>query len=178
METNNENKQGEVETLNTFRLDSLQDLFLNELKDAYAGEISVIEEFPKLKELISSSELKEAFEDYLKISRGHVKMIEKIYSSLRVPNLVGECQGVEGIFEQNRKFVNVSDPYVRDAAFITTVQKIAHVRISAWGTLKAFAKELNYTDAVDGFQDAMDEEIEIDDVLSDIAEDYINQNAI
>ncbi len=166
----------ESKALNTFKLNSLKDLFINELGDVYAGELSVMNNLTKLKGDVTSSELQEAFDDYLSISNMHLKIIDDLYATINIKVDPGECQAVEGVFQQIRKFINIEDPSVRDAALITSIQKIVHVMISSWGTLKAFAKEMDYTDALDCFQDALEEEIEMDDVLSDIARDYINQN--
>jgi ferritin-like metal-binding protein YciE len=66
---------------------------------------------------------------------------------------------------------------VRDAGIILSVQKVEHYEIASYGTLCAFAKTLDETEALDLLQTTLEEEKTADYKLSKIAESFVNVQA-
>jgi len=58
---------------------TLHDAFLDELKDAYDAEKQLIKALPKLAKASTSPELRQAFEDHLEETNGHVDKLEQVF---------------------------------------------------------------------------------------------------
>lgn len=171
----NTNRNTNVVIPLNFKIDSLQDVLVNELQDVYSGEKTIVKELPELKELVTSSRLKEAFDDYMELTYEHMRLIDDLFSYLGIEPIEGINPETVGLFVQSKKFFTISDKDIRDAAFITSLQKVAHIRIASWNTLKVFSRALNYADVTNSFQRAIDEVEKIVGVLTEITEDYINR---
>jgi ferritin-like metal-binding protein YciE len=66
------------------------------------------------------------------------------------------------------------DAEVKDACLLASIQKIIHVKICLYGTAKAFAKALEIEKYVTVFKEAENNEKQIDQKLSLLAEKEIN----
>jgi ferritin-like metal-binding protein YciE len=68
-------------------------------------------------------------------------------------------------------------PEVLDAALIGAAQKVEHYEISAYGTVRTYAEMLGEDEAVQLLQQTLDEEVETDEKLTELAESAINVEA-
>ena len=59
---------------------SLQDLFVNLLKDMYYAEKQILKTLPKLAKKADSDELRQAFEHHLKETEGQVERLEQVFA--------------------------------------------------------------------------------------------------
>ncbi len=159
-------------------LKSLQDLYLNELKDVYRAEKQIVAALPKMVKAASNPELQEAFRNHLEITKDQVKRLETIFDDLERSPRGKKCQGMAGLVAEGKEVLEEdAEPDVLDAALISSAQRIEHYEISAYGTLRTFARELGFDKHVDLLQQTLDEEGEADKLLSGIAESRVNQQA-
>jgi len=61
---------------------TLQDLYLEQLKDLYDAENQLIKALPKMAKAASSAELRNAFEEHLEQTREHAQRIETIFEEM------------------------------------------------------------------------------------------------
>ncbi|NIP25265.1 MAG: DUF892 family protein, partial [Phycisphaerae bacterium] len=66
------------------KLNTLEDVFVHQLKDVYSAEKQILEALPKMVEAASSIDLQSAFEDHLTKSQTHLELIEQILGDLDV----------------------------------------------------------------------------------------------
>ena len=64
------------------KLDSLQTLYIEELRDLYNAENQLVKALPKMAKGASHQELKQAFEDHLEQTKEHVERLEEIFKRL------------------------------------------------------------------------------------------------
>jgi ferritin-like metal-binding protein YciE len=64
-----------------------------------------------------------------------------------------------------------------DACLIAAGQRAEHYEMAAYGTLVAWAKAMQHTDAAELLQETLDEEKAADEKLTSLAEGGINQDA-
>ena len=64
------------------QLQSLKDLFVEQLRDLYSAETQLVEALPKLASAASHDELRQAFEHHLEETRGHVDRLREIFEQL------------------------------------------------------------------------------------------------
>ncbi len=159
-------------------LDSLEDLFVDELKDVYNAESQILKALPKMAKAASSPDLQNAFREHLEVTKGHVDRLEKIFGDLDMKPRGKKCVGMEGIIEEGKEMMGEeAEKSVKDAALISSAQRVEHYEMAAYGTLRTYAETLGYDDAAQMLQQTLDEEEQTDRKLTDLAEGLINVRA-
>jgi len=159
-------------------LDSLEKLFLEELKDMYNAEKQILRALPRMAKAAESPELEQAFTKHLKETEGQVQRIERIFKDLGQPSRGKACKGMEGILEEGKEVLEKDgEPAVIDAALIASAQRVEHYEIAAYGCLRTYAELLGYSQAQRLLQETLQEEEAADKKLTQIGESGINQAA-
>ncbi|MCL5746353.1 MAG: ferritin-like domain-containing protein [Acidobacteria bacterium] len=161
------------------KLNSLHDLYVLELQDLYHAENQIIKALPKMAEESSSVELRNAFEEHLEQTKGHVRRLEEIFGMLGEKAKGEKCEGMAGIIDEGKDLMNQdAAPMVKDASLIAAAQRVEHYEIAAYGTARTYAEQLGHKDAARLLQLTLDEEGETDKKLTAIAESRINLDAV
>lgn len=162
------------------KLDSLNKLYIEQLKDIYSAENQLVSALPKMAKAASSPELQQAFQQHLDQTKGHVKRIEQIFSELDYSPNGPKCKAMEGLIEEGEELIKEDDaePDVLDAGLIAAAQRVEHYEIAAYGTVRTYAEQLGYDDAAALLQETLDEEYDTDDKLSELAVNTINVEAM
>jgi ferritin-like metal-binding protein YciE len=159
-------------------LNTLQDLFIDVLKDTYDAEHQITKALPKMAKAASTPELKAAFEDHLLQTETHISRLEQVFEGQGKKATRKSCKGMKGLLEEGSELIKEdAEPSVLDAGLIAAAQKVEHYEISAYGTLIAYANLLGANDAVGLFQQTLDEEKQTDKNLTELAESSINIEA-
>ena len=104
-------------------MESLEDLFVNELKDLYSAEKQLVKALPRMAKAASSPKLRKGFEEHLKQTEGHVERLEKIFESMEVKPRGPKCEAMEGLIEEGKTMMKEdAPPAVMDAALIAAAQ--------------------------------------------------------
>jgi ferritin-like metal-binding protein YciE len=153
----------------------LHDLFIDELADMYNSENQIIEALPKLIKQASLPDLKEALTKHLRETENQVKRIERIFSILNVELSENTCQAMEGLLKEAQAITqNKAKSPALDAGIISAAQKVEHYEIASYGTLRSFAKHLNFDgEVIDLLQETLDEEGTADKKLTKLADGSI-----
>ncbi len=160
------------------KVDSLEELYVEELRDIYNAENQLLKALPKMAKHASSSALKEAFEEHLEQTEGHVTRLEQIFESLDKSPKGKTCKGMKGLIEEGSELLKAKgDESALDAGLISAAQRVEHYEIAAYGSLRTFAKTLGRDADVESLQDTLDEEGETDKKLTELAEECINVEA-
>jgi ferritin-like metal-binding protein YciE len=149
----------------------MKKIFIDELHDISSAEEQIIEALPEMIKAADSPELKEAFRSHLHETKGQLQRLDKILKSLQVEKRNETCKAMKGLIQEcNEVLTEYEKSSALDAALISKAQRIEHYEISAYGTLRTFAKELDLDDAANLLKETLDEEINADKKLSKIAE--------
>ncbi|HVT28873.1 MAG TPA: ferritin-like domain-containing protein [Lacipirellulaceae bacterium] len=153
------------------KLESLEDLFVNELKDLYSAERQLVKALPKMAKASASRELRSGFEKHLKQTEGHVDRLEQIFGELDVSPRGKKCKGMEGLIEEGAEVIKEdAEPEVKDAALIAAAQRVEHYEIAGYGCVRTYARLLGNDVAAKLLQQTLDEEGETDKTLTELAE--------
>jgi ferritin-like metal-binding protein YciE len=161
-------------------LDSLQALFVEELKDIYNGERQLLRALPRMAKAAESSELLQAFTKHLKETEGQVQRLERILKELGEAVRGKQCKGMEGIIEEGKEKLEKkgeADGSVLDAALIASAQKVEHYEIATYGCLRTYAQLLGYSEAAKLLEQTLAEEEATDKKLTQLGEGGINEAA-
>lgn len=160
-------------------IESLQDLYVEDLRDLYSAEQQIMKALPQMAEGAHNPELRAAFEQHLKVTREQVRRLDSIFGELDQKPTGKKCKGMEGLLEEGREMLKEdADPDVKDAALIAAAQKVEHYEIASYGTVRNYARQLGLKNHVDLLQRTFDEEGETDQRLSSLAESGINEQAL
>lgn len=150
---------------------NIMGLFVDELKDMLSAEHQIVEALPEVIEAAESQDLKKALKNHLQETRGQVQRLEKIFKLLGIPGSEKTCKAMKGLILETIEVIKeLPQSPVRDAAIISKAQRIEHYEISAYGTMRTFAKELDLDEAADLLKETEKEEANADKKLTKIAE--------
>lgn len=159
-------------------LDSLHDLYVDELKDLYNAENQLLKALPKMAKAAASQELKDAFTEHLEVTRGQVERLDTIFTALGVSPKGKKCKAMEGLVEEGKEVIEEDGvAAVKDTALIAAAQRVEHYEMAGYGCVRTFARLLGYADAERLLQQTLDEEGEADKALTELAESVINVEA-
>ena len=157
---------------------TLNDLFVETLKDLYYVEKKLVKTLPKMAEKATSPELKQAMEDHLEETETHVKRLEQVFELLDQRAAAKTCEALEGLIREAEEVTGeIEDEQTMDAAIISSAQTVEHYEIARYGTLACWAAEIGNTEVAELLEQTLEEEKAADEKLSMIAEDQINQRA-
>jgi ferritin-like metal-binding protein YciE len=160
-------------------LKSLDDLFVNELRDLYNAENQLLKALPKMAKAATAPDLKAAFESHLKETEGHVTRLEQIFEELGKSPKGKTCHAMKGLVEEGSEVIEENaEDHVRDAALIAAAQRVEHYEMAGYGTVATFAHILGQTQAERLLRATLKEEGAADKKLTSIAETTVNQSAI
>ena len=156
---------------------TLEELYVDELKDLYNAENQLVKALPKMAKAASSPELKAAFTEHLQQTKGHVQRLEKIFKDLDKSPKGKKCVAMEGLVDEGSEVMDEDfEGAVMDAALIGAAQRVEHYEMAAYGTVIAFAKVRGESDHASLLQQTLDEEKETDKKLSALSRE-INREA-
>jgi ferritin-like metal-binding protein YciE len=159
-------------------LNSLESLFIEELRDIYNGEKQILRALPKMAKAAESADLSQAFTKHLKETQGHVQRLEKILRELGQAVRGKQCKGMMGLLEEGKeKLEEDGEAAVLDAALIASAQKVEHYEIAAYGCLRTYAQLLGYDQVAKLLEQTLAEEEAADKKLTQLGEGGINEGA-
>lgn len=157
---------------------SLQDLFVDVLKDTYDAEHQITKALPKMAKAAKSKRLTAGFEEHLAQTEEHIKRLEMVFEGMNLKPTRKSCKGMKGLLEEGSEMIKEdADPDVMDAGLIAAAQKVEHYEISAYGTLIAYANLLGMDTAAKTLKETLDEERATDEKLTVLAENTVNVRA-
>ena len=125
---------------------SLQELLVDHLRDMYNAEKQLLVALPTMAQHSSSSKLRDAFKQHLRVTEGQVQRLEKVFEDLGVTVKGKACPGMEGIVKEGSEFLDGQfSEDIRDAALIGAGQKVEHYEISSYGTACSWAESLAWS---------------------------------
>jgi len=157
---------------------SLEDLFVNLLKDIYFAEKQVLKALPKMAKKADSGELRQAFEHHLEETQGQVQRLEQVFALCELKPTAKTCPAIKGILEEGEEDMKeAKDPDVLDAGMIADAQAVEHYEIARYGTMIAWAKQLGMNEAARLLQQTLEQEYNADKHLTELAESGLNRQA-
>jgi ferritin-like metal-binding protein YciE len=157
---------------------TLQELFHDTLKDIYFAEKKILTALPKMAKAAQSEDLKAAFEKHESETEEQVARLEQVFKSIGETPKGKTCDAIMGILDEGKEIMDeYKDMPALDAGLLAAAQAVEHYEISRYGTLKCWASELGYRDAVKLLDATLNEEKKTDAALTQLAESEVNMHA-
>ena len=161
-------------------LNSLKDVYLDQLQDLYSACSQSLEATTKLGRAATDKELSEAL---IAGTNGISQGMDKLKSLCATHDIdpKGEhCKGMEGLVKEAQAHAldaEFGDDATRDAMIITQYQRMVHYALAGYGCLVAFANRLDLDEDAGILQAQLDETYDGDRHMTAIATGGINKKA-
>jgi ferritin-like metal-binding protein YciE len=157
---------------------TIEDLFVEQIQDLYDAEQRLVKALPKMAEASTNNELRSAFADHLLQTQGHVQRLEQVFAELGQDPKKETCEAMKGLIKEGEQMTDIEQPAIRDAALIAAANRVEHYEIAAYGTARTLATSLGLSQSTSLLEQTLEEEKKADAKLTQIAEQTVNQRAI
>lgn len=152
-------------------VDTIEKLFIEELKDLHSAEKQITKTLPKLIEAATSPDLKKAFQHHLRETEGQIERLDQAFEMLGTRPKDKTCDGMKGILAEGSEMLHeTKEGDVRDVALIAAAQRVEHYEIAAYGSVRSYAEQLNKAEIAGLLQQTLEEEKAADKKLTEISE--------
>ncbi|SCW38637.1 Ferritin-like metal-binding protein YciE [Rhizobium mongolense subsp. loessense] len=157
---------------------TLEDLYYDTLKDIYFAERQILRALPKMARAAQSAELKAGFEKHKEETEAHVERLQQVFEIAGKRAQGKTCEAIQGIIAEGEEIMEeFKGTAAVDAGLISAAQAVEHYEIARYGTLKTWAQNLGYKDAVVLLDQTLQEEAATDKLLTKLAVTAANQKA-
>ncbi len=154
----------------TMKLENLEQLFLQELRDLYDAEDQITEALPKMIEAAHYPQLKDALQQHLDVTREQIQRLDQIFDILGEDASGQTCKGMKGVIKEGDEIISQGgDDATVDAGIISAAQRVEHYEMAGYGTVRTYAELLGQQQIASLLQQTLDEEKEADEKLTEIA---------
>ncbi len=161
------------------RIQSMQDLFIEQIQDLYDAEERLVKALPKMAEAATTSELRNCFEEHLQETKHQVRRLERVFDELGIPAGGETCEAMKGLIKEGEEIIDdVKASALRDAGLIAAANRVEHYEMAAYGTARTMAQSLGLAQAAELLQQTLEEEKRADEKLTEIAESTVNIEAM
>jgi ferritin-like metal-binding protein YciE len=152
-------------------VETIEELFVDELKDLYSAEKQITKSLPKLVKAATSPELKDAFESHLKETFGQIERLDRVFEILGKSPRGKTCNGMKGVLEEGAEVLEETEKgsSVRDAALISAAQRVEHYEMAGYGCVREYAKLLGQKEIAQLLDETLAEEKAADSKLGQVA---------
>jgi ferritin-like metal-binding protein YciE len=159
-------------------IETLRELYIQELRDLYSAENQIIKALPKMKKAAKNRRLASAFNQHLEQTRRQAKRLEQILAGHDESTSGPKCKGMEGVLKEGDEMISdVKEPDVRDAGLISAAQRVEHYEIAGYGCARTYARLLGDSKGVRLLTTTLREESDTDKKLTKLADSVINLQA-
>lgn len=156
------------------KLNTLEILLAQEIKDLYSAENQLVKALPKMVKAATNPQLKQAFQTHLEETKVHVERLDQVAELLEITPKGKVCKAMKGLVEEGAETIEEDgDGTIKDLALIGAAQRVEHYEIAGYGTVRAVAEALGLTEVVEILETTLDEEGNTDKLLTGIAEELV-----
>ena len=155
---------------------TMEDLFLDGIKDIYYAERKIIAGLKKMIRGAEAQDLKAAFDKHLQETEGQVERLVQVFELLGKPARGKTCPAIDGILEEGQEILEeFKGSPALDAGLLAAAQAVEHYEIARYGTLKSWAMQLGKNDVAKLLDETLAEETKTDQALTQLAETKVNR---
>ncbi|MBR0664782.1 DUF892 family protein [Roseomonas hellenica] len=159
--------------------DAIQEILVEELRDAYSAEKQALRFMQKVSKKISTPALAEGTRMHIEQTQSQIERLEQALEALDERPGRKVCEAMRGLIEEAQHTVDEQDKGpLMDLVLVAGMQKIEHYEISAYGTGVALATALGQTEVADLLSQTLEEEKLMDSELTEVTQEAIMPEAM
>lgn len=149
----------------------LEEMLVEEMQDLLHAEHQLLKALPKMAKAAHEPKLKQAFENHLEETQGHVERLEKAFDLLGAKPKAKVCKGMQGLVAEGQEKITEGkqkEEFIADLELAGAAQKVEHYEISGYGTTRAIAEKLGQQKVAKLLADTLAEEEKTDKLLTQL----------
>lgn len=145
-------------------METMQELFVDQLRDLYDAEKQLTRALPKLAKAASNEELAQGFRDHLEQTKTHVTRIEQTLEMLGQKARSKPCEAMKGLIQEGQEAIaeDLEEEDVHDLALVAAARRVEHYEMAAYETLVMAAQAMKQPEIVQLLQQTLREEMDTD----------------
>ena len=151
---------------------TVEELFVDALKDIYSAESQLIKALPKMVKAAESQELKQAFQDHLGETENQLERVKQAFEVAGGKAKSELCKGMQGIVAEGEEQIHKK---TGDLGLIGAGERVEHYEMAAYQTAISFAKQLGLNRAEDLLSASLQEEEHAAKLLSQISQKMLTE---
>lgn len=153
------------------KLELMEDLYLEELRDLYDAEKQLLKALPKMAKAVEAEELREAFTVHAGETRKQIERLEEIFKRFGEEPEGKKCKAMKGLIAEAKDYLGEEgEPELVDVGLITAAQKVEHYEIAGYGCVATYARLLGFEDDARALHQTLLEEKATDEKLTLLAQ--------
>ena len=159
-------------------MSQLKELLVEELQDLLHAETQLTKAIPQMAQAAHNPKLRESFEKHLLQTENHVERLRTAFELLGEKAQPKPCKAMEGLVAEGQQTIEEGkekEELSADLALITAAQKVEHYEISAYGTLRALARQIGEFEVAELLTHTLGDEEAADFLLTEVSKPLIQQ---
>ena len=159
---------------------ALKELLTEEMQDLLHAEGQLVKALPKMAKAANDPKLKQAFEDHLEQTKGHVERLKQAFELLGERPRAKVCKAMQGLVAEGQEKITEGkemEDALADLSLVAAAQKVEHYEISAYGTLRTVAEQLGEDRVAKLLGQTLAEEEKADKLLTQLSPPLLEQAA-
>ena len=138
---------------------SLQDVFIQELRDLYSAENQLVKALPRMAKATKTASLKSAFATHAEETKGQVERLKQAFQILGKKPTGQHCNGMEGVVKEGKEAIESDEETsVKDVELIGAGLRVEHYEIAGYTAAIAIAKALGQKEIAGLLNESLKEE--------------------
>lgn len=161
-------------------MSNLQNLLVNELQHLLQAEQQLTEALPKMASAAHNPKLKEAIQEHLKQTQGHVEKVQEALQLLGAKSEQKVCTGMKGLITEGDEIIAMGkglNPELSDLALAAAAQRVEHFEIASYGTARTIARLINQPKVASLLETILSQEEAADFLLTTVSKPVLQQAA-
>ena len=161
------------------KITSFKELYIAELQELADMERQLATALRRMADIALHAGLKRALADHFEQTTQQRERLRSVIQAHGASPTAHTDQAMQALIRETEKmFTILKDADLRDAALIASAQKLEHYEIAAYGTAAALAGQLDLRNDQAMLHENLEEEKEMDLLLTQLAKSEINRDAL
>jgi len=130
------------------KIETSRDLYLHRLGAALTMERTIAEMLPQLAEEAHDPRLRQALEQHLSETRGHIGNLERAFEALGAEVDDSPCPTIEGLEKEGQANLKMVDDSLNDMVILSGMAQTEHYEIAVYNGLITHAEAMGADDVV------------------------------
>jgi len=178
-QVNKVSRKNSTAQFSTHADESLEQLFIAGLREAYWMENHLVKVIPKMAAAAANSELRHALEKHVEVTRDHASRLEEVFTLLNERVIAKKCDACEGLTMSGEHVIEntITGTPARDIGIIMSALKVENFEITTYEGLIQVATSLGKANVTAQLRENLDEEEKASDLLTELSQTSIEEPA-
>jgi ferritin-like metal-binding protein YciE len=160
-------------------MSELQEMLIDQLRDAASAEKQAIQGMRRMQRKASDQLLRDGIENHIAQSESQLERVMQCLEQMSGGKRAKMCQGMRGLVEEAQEELGEHEKGpVLDLVIVAALQRVEHYEIAAYGTMAELAKSTGHEDAAEVLAQILEEEKQQDIRLTDLTRESLMQTAL